>query len=672
MSANTADDGPRRPRSGAGLRGLLERALWAVAAAALSSAIVLFAFRSIPPLIALETQLNDIQRVLIAPREAAQDPRVTIVALTEETLVRFPYRSPVDRGYLARLMRALAEAGVRAVVLDILFDQPSEPAKDRALISAIRDFPGPVIAAWGDQRSGLIEAQREYLSWFAAESGLVLGFANVITDDDGVVRRFATRLPGIDRASLSGAAALAIGGGEPMREGVIDWRAPKTANATLFQQLPSLRVTDPPSEAVRDILYRTLEGRVVFVGADLEQTDRHQTPLGVDPANRRTIPGVAIQATVFTQLLDGRAPPNAPPWLVATIVAALAMVGAGFGLARWDLVWKAAATLAVLVGYLALVYGLALRGAQFLPTAPAVAAVFLSSLLAISLDSVLTQRKQRLIRRAFSHYLAPAMVDQLAEDPEALRLGGDRREISLIFTDIEGFTTMSEELPPDQLTRLLNDYFNAMSEVIMRHGGAIDKFIGDAVVAHFGSPRPLADHALKALLCAEELDRVAEAFRRQNAHLGLGVTRIGVHTGVATVGNFGGRARFDYTAMGDAVNTASRLEDANKRYGTRVAISRETVDAAAAGGAPLPLLLSIGQIRLKGKSQPVTVFALDAEADADFVAAYEAAFALIETDPPKARTAFEEMLRARPGAALPRWHLGRLRQGETGVLIDDL
>ncbi|MEL6794983.1 MAG: adenylate/guanylate cyclase domain-containing protein, partial [Pseudomonadota bacterium] len=299
-------------------------------------------------------------------------------------------------------------------------------------------------------------------------------------------------------------------------------------------------------------------------------------------------------------------------------------------------------------------------------------AIFLSFLLAISLDSFLTQRDERFIRLAFSHYLEPAMVDQLADDPQALRLGGDRREMSIIFTDIQGFTTMSEELPPDQLTRLLNDYFDGMSDIIIAHGGAIDKFIGDAVVAHFGAPTPMANHALRALQCAGELDKFGERFRRKNAHLGLGVTRIGVHTGVATVGNFGGRARFDYTAMGDTVNTAARLESSNKRYGTRVGVSQETAEAANADATredELPLLQTIGQIMLKGKTKPVTVYTVNNDADEEFVWAYEAAFSMIETDLAKAKTALEELFRANPNDPLVRWHLNRFEQGETGIMI---
>ncbi|MEL7462893.1 MAG: adenylate/guanylate cyclase domain-containing protein [Pseudomonadota bacterium] len=649
-----------------------ERILWGLAAIALSALIAIACFRGVPQLSSLETTINDMQRVMIAPR-SEQDKRISVVAFDEKTLTQFPYRSPVDRAFLADLIDALGEAGAKAIVFDVIFDQPTEVEKDEALIDALRRFPGPVVAAWGDQQAGFTAEQSAYILEFAARAEIDLGFAHLVIDDDGIVRRFATRLDGIPKLSMPGVMAKANTGEEPMVTGVIDWFQPSEVGKTLFQQLPAMRVVQfAERDATLNVLKNALGDRIVMIGADLEQRDRHQTSLGVDPRNTRTIPGVVIQAFVLSQLLDGRVVPNASPTVIYALVIAVATIGVTVGLSRWNLGWKALAVVSMLVAYLTIVFFMARAGTYFMPVAPVVAAIFMSFLLAISLDSFLTQRNERFIRLAFSHYLEPAMVDQLADDPQALRLGGDRREMSIIFTDIQGFTTMSEELPPDQLTRLLNDYFDGMSDIIIAHGGAIDKFIGDAVVAHFGAPTPMADHALRALQCAGELDKFGERFRRKNAHLGLGVTRIGVHTGTATVGNFGGRARFDYTAMGDTVNTASRLESSNKRYGTRVGVSQETAEAANALASredKLPLLQTIGQIMLKGKTKPVTVYTVNNDADEEFVWAYEAAFSMIEVDLAKARTALEELSRANPNDPLVRWHLQRFERGDTGTMI---
>ena len=650
-----------------------ERPVFGLIIAIIASVLSMAAFTISGQLKLLETEINDQLRVVLPHHAAEQDKRISIVTLTEETLIQFPYRSPVDRGFLAELLGVLDEAGVKGVVFDILFDQSTEPEKDAALVAAMKAFDGPIVAAWGNEEAGLIKEQSDYLQAFAEETGIHMGFANVVTDADGVVRQFVTRLEGVAQLSMSGAMAEIVTGVAPMEEGVVDWVIPAEGGATVFQELPAHRVTQfakvPPLAAK---LKEWLGGRIVFIGADLEQRDRHQTPMAVDILKERTIPGVVIQAHVLAQLLDQRVVPNSSDMTIYAVVALMALAGAILGLARWILVWKAALASGLVIGYLVLVFFLAQNQVLFLPVAPALAALFLSITMAISLESFLTQRDERFIRRAFSHYLEPAMVDQLAEDPQALRLGGDRREMSFIFTDIAGFTTMSEELPPDQLTRLLNDYFDGMSDIIISHGGAIDKFIGDAVVAHFGAPTPMADHALQALKCAEKLDIFAEKFRQKNAHLGLGVTRIGVHSGVATVGNFGGRARFDYTAMGDAVNTAARLESSNKRYGTRIGVSQETAEMAGAmagSGERLPLLQTIGQVNLKGKSKPVTVYTINTDAEEEFVWAYEAAFSLIDVDLEKARLALTELFRNNPNDPLVHWHLDRIKDGGTGTII---
>ncbi|MEL6794788.1 MAG: CHASE2 domain-containing protein, partial [Pseudomonadota bacterium] len=178
-----------------------ERILWGLAAIALAALIAIASFRGIPQLISLETTINDQQRVLLAPR-SEQDRRISVVAFDEKTLTQFPYRSPVDRAFLADLVDALAAAGAQAIVFDVLFDQPTELEKDEALIAALRRFPGPVVAAWGDERAGFTAEQSAYILEFAEKAEIDLGFAHLVVDDDGVVRRFATELEGIPKLSM--------------------------------------------------------------------------------------------------------------------------------------------------------------------------------------------------------------------------------------------------------------------------------------------------------------------------------------------------------------------------------------------------------------------------------------------------------------------------------------
>lgn len=667
-----AIDATKASDTGGGFKAY-ERYVFGGLIAVVVAAVAISIFTMRGQLRTLETVINDTLRVQVQPHGAEQNKDITIVAFSEETLVQFPYRSPVDRKFLADLTTALGNAGARGIIFDVLFDQPTEPEKDQALIDAIRAFDGPVVSAWGNEEAGLIKVQHEYLQAFSKESGIILGFANLITDPDGVVREYTTRLEGVEKLSMSGTMAEIVTGETPPEHGVIDWVIPAEGGATIFQQFPAHRITHFASiPALEGKLKDWIGGRIVYVGADLEQRDRHETSMGVDIRYPRTIPGVVIQAHVLAQLLDGREVKNATENVKYFIVALAALLGVALALATFRLIWRSLGFVVAGVGYIVFVGVMAYASIIFLPVAPVLTALTLAFGLGIGLDAFLTQRDEQFIRGAFSHYLDPAMVDQLAENPDALRLGGDKREMSIVFTDIQGFTTMSEELEPDVLTKLLNEYFDGMSDLIFKYGGAIDKFIGDAVVAHFGAPTPLDNHALQAIRCAEAMDRFCERFRSENAHLGLGVTRIGVHSGIATVGNFGGTTRFDYTAIGDAVNVAARLESSNKTYGTRIAISDGAMahaSAAASDDDALPLLQTIGHIILKGKTNPVTVYTLNTDADEEFIWAYEAAFSLFGSSIERTKKALAELLKLQPGDPLTLYHLKRIERGETSSIV---
>ncbi|GAB5389404.1 MAG: adenylate/guanylate cyclase domain-containing protein [Alphaproteobacteria bacterium] len=218
--------------------------------------------------------------------------------------------------------------------------------------------------------------------------------------------------------------------------------------------------------------------------------------------------------------------------------------------------------------------------------------------------------EKRQISSAFSRYLSPDLVDQLAADPSALKLGGEARELSILFTDIASFTSMSEKLSPAELGELLNDYLTGMCGIIQEAGGTIDKLIGDAIVAFFNAPLSQPDHAARAVRCAIALDDHAEAFRAaclEKHGVEIGITRIGGHMGEATVGNFGGESRFDYTALGDSMNTAARLESINSQLGTRLCLSADLVQAAEANPTELGLR-EVGGLVLKGRTTALPVF----------------------------------------------------------------
>lgn len=267
-----------------------------------------------------------------------------------------------------------------------------------------------------------------------------------------------------------------------------------------------------------------------------------------------------------------------------------------------------------------------------------------------------------------SRYFSPNLAQELAENPEFLKLGGERRELTFVFTDLADFTPLVEALDPSVVVPLLNEYLDGMTQIVFRHGGTTEKIVGDAVHAIFGAPREQPDHAARGVACAMEMDAFAEAFReRKNAEgLPLGATRIGVHCGMAIVGNFGGDLFFDYTAHGDAINTAARLEGANKFLGTRICVSERIVDQIPNfRGRP------VGTITLKGKTEGLRVFEplLEDAAESPVTESYREAFAKLEEGDAGARQAFAALVGQYGDDPLATFHLKRLLAGEQGVAI---
>jgi adenylate cyclase len=284
-------------------------------------------------------------------------------------------------------------------------------------------------------------------------------------------------------------------------------------------------------------------------------------------------------------------------------------------------------------------------------------------------DTRLRQAVAERAHAALSRYFSPNLARSLAADANALAPGGERREIATLFTDIAGFTPLVESLDTSELASLLSGYLECMTEIVFAHEGTVAKIIGDAIHVLFGAPGDQPDAARRAIACALALDARAEEFRREwNARcVPLGVTRIGVHAGPAIVGNFGGGRLFDYTAYGDTINAAARLEAVNKQLGTRICVS-----AAAAERAGDFCGRPVGDLVLRGRSEPMRAFEPLAAADAASpeTGAYLEAFAKLESRDPLAVAAFAALISARPGDALVQYHLKRLLNGGLGTRIE--
>ncbi len=327
--------------------------------------------------------------------------------------------------------------------------------------------------------------------------------------------------------------------------------------------------------------------------------DLRPTPVG------KVYPGVEIHATALDNLLSDDYLRDAPPFLVAVAVIALAL------LSGWSILLSRKAR------HSALAFGLFVPipvGMGFVayslgywwPIVVLEGAVAVSMVGVLGLNYATEGRQKAFIKHVFKHYLSPAVIERLLEDPSRLQLGGERRELTIFFSDLEGFSTISERLDPQALTRLLNDFLTDMTDIILDEGGTVDKYEGDAIIAFWNAPSDQPDHALRAcraaLRCQQRLrDREQEFRQRAGVPLRM---RIGINTGTVVVGNMGSQQRFDYTVLGDAANLASRLEGANKAFGTSTMVAETTWEQTQGQ----IIGREIGSVRVVGRQTPVRVF----------------------------------------------------------------
>lgn len=406
-----------------------------------------------------------------------------------------------------------------------------------------------------------------------------------------------------------------------------------------------------------------LTGKIVLVGASATAL----LDLRFSPVDGR-IPGVEVHAQAIDQILEGKflTRPDYAPGLELLFLTALGLVVIGL-VHRSGALWSGViggTVLAVAIG--GSFHAFSAHRMLFDPVAPSLGAIAVFLVASIGRHWQ-TEQQQRFIRNAFQSYVSPNLVTELIKHPDRLKLGGERRTCSFLFTDLAGFTAWVERSDPEEATDLLNEYLDRMIQIGFDHGGTLDKVVGDATVFYFNAPVDQPDHAARAYRCALAMDAFAHAYAAAKRADGipLGETRIGVNTGPVTVGNFGGKI-FDYTAHGDAINTAARLESVNKHLGTRLCIAKATTEAVPDFfGRPA------GELVLKGKRESTPVFeplTLEAHASPP-VQAYLAAYRLLEAGEAGARAAFEAVLAQAPDDPLAALHRDRLAAGEHGTRI---
>jgi len=556
--------------------------------------------------------------------ERKPDPRLLIAAIDEASFTEMGLKWPWPRTVFARAVDRLAQAGAAVIALDIIMSEPAEPGsirQERALAAAARRFGRVVFAS-------KLEASQERSASGAArwtverlveplpvlrEAG-TRGYLNFPADRDGFVRRAAPLKLVSARRVPSFALAVAL---QALGLGLDDVRfAPGRALQAGALTVPLDRRNTAfidfsgPAGAIPRVSFHkllgqdplpALQGRIVLIGSTfLDSHDFVHTPFWSGSAGV-PLPGVELHAQVVDSLLSGRFLKRPGGWATAALMLAL---GLGISLAALRLphAWTGAALGLGVLGLGAASHYLFHQGVV-LDTAGPAAALAASFAVALGVRLVAEERDRRKVREAFRRYLSPQMLKLVMENPGQLSLGGRREELTIVFTDLRGFTRFSEGVSPQELIATLNDYHAAMGPIIFRYNGTLERFAGDGIMIFFGAPVPLEDHADRAVRMAvdmvEEVRRLKVGWRARGYDLDMGV---GIATGMVTVGNIGFSERMDYAAIGRTTNLAARL--CGQAPGGRILLSQRTHDLVHERFATERL----ADLELKGIAEPVPVY----------------------------------------------------------------
>ncbi len=570
----------------------------------------------IPLVNAAERALYDARATAMAPH-VEQDKRIVLVTYNDETLFNTGIRSPLDRTILAKALGNIDQMGANAIGIDIVFDSPRPD--DAVLKAQLRAMKTPTWLAYAEQSSNplaIFYEQQKFLEAYQADVVTAKTRPTSVlfrTDDDSVIRNWPDRPKNLP--PLMSNALAPVDPAQANYQGNIRFlvpaRAAKGQEEPVFSNIPIDSFAIPMDAETRAAFAEGVKGRYVLIGGDIIDNDQFNTPLSrfTDPVTgqHETMIGLEVHAHMLAQQLDNawsRPLSAAALWVLAILIV---LAGGLTSLIDLRARWVALAFLGQMAFFVAFPFWLQGHGVDTttLPTFGwAIGWLFGYATVGTAARTV-GSRQRAFAQSALGKYLPADVAAQIMRDPDQLSLHGERRNIFCVFTDLEGFTKLSHATTPETVARLLNAYLDRLSDIVLQHGGTIDKFVGDAIVAFWGAPLSRPDDGPRAAAAAIALYEAGEKFRTDLAEgvPPLGMTRVGLHVGDAIVGNFGGEGRIQYTALGDSMNTASRLEAANKGIKTGVLISAEA--AARAGRDDL---IPMGRVTLRGRAQPVDVF----------------------------------------------------------------
>jgi adenylate cyclase len=541
-------------------------------------------------------------------------PDLVVIAIDEPSFAEIGMQWPWPRSLHAALIDQLVRGGARTIAFDIIFDVPATNTEDDGeFADAIRRAGNVILGADHAvvEDRGYALTQWNEPTETLRDGAAGVGVVRIPQDPDGFLRRALLTYEG--RPSL----ALAVATREPGYEQPAGVRADTPAlfrfNGGPRQGMLTVsyyQALDADNSLPRDFFRdkHVLIGRSLATTSIDSEADLFMTPVSVQT------PGVEVHATIVDALLRDRFVSDPFGGAGAALGLGLAAAGVvGVSLYFVGPTVAPAITLGAVLLFLVGAYAAMMNGIRIPAAVPSLAVVSTYALTG-AYRFALASRERRLIRRAFQHYVAPAIVEQMLNDPSKLTLGGEEYEVTVLFTDLEGFTTLSEHLTPSQLSALLGEYFKEMLDVLLPHRGTLDKLIGDAIMMYFGCPIPDPRHAADACRGALAMQRQMTTLNARWGRQSLPRlrTRIGINSGVAVAGNMGTDQIFNYTIIGDCVNLASRLEGVNKEYGTSVILGEDTQSLIR----DQFVTRELDWIRVKGKTRPVAIYELVAEAGA--------------------------------------------------------
>lgn len=550
----------------------------------------------------------------VATTPASIDAPIVIVGIDEPSFAELDRQWPWHRDIHANLTDKLKNAGAKVIAFDVLFAESTGEEGDRRFAEAIRRAGNVVLASdLVYQEAGQFEmAMQVEPVPLLRQAGARAGLASISIDPDLVVRSLPQSPDAFWRQVLrayKGDSARPDASAVDLPGELVRYLGPDHA----FRYVSYYQALDPEKFLPPGIF----AGKIVLVGHDVKVSlgpgnsrgDAYATPYSAHSGLMS--PGVELQATFVANALAGRViRETAAAWGIALIGLAVLLVN---GVIReWQALRGAAVTLGV-IGATAGASAWLFVKDVWLPAVTATLAVAAMYVVQVGTAFLRERRQRRQIEKAFRYYVAPEIVNEMTAHPERLVLGGSRRDITIVFTDLAGFTGVSETMSPEKVSALLNDYLSHMTRIVFAHGGTVDKFIGDAIMAFWGAPLDDPEQALHACQAVRGMQAELAGLRQRYAEQGLPELhmRVGIHSGAAVVGNMGSTERFDYTAIGDNVNLASRLEGINKLYGTETLISGET---ARLLGNRIPLR-RVDRVIVKGKTQPIDVYTYSDDAE---------------------------------------------------------